>query len=321
MTAMLLSRSAEALFWFARYLERAEVLSRVVLTYEELGLDLPGQSAPNAARLLSALGLKPKEASPTSMSERIGAPVLDPDNPSSVRGALRSARENLRMSRVLLPANCWEALNALCLVLDRSEPPTSTAELLTTLARVEASCHELAGNITERMTRDDAYAFLNIGKHLERADMLLRLVTVLSELVYPDQLRPFEDVRWIGLLKSVGAYEMYRRYHRGRVEVVHALDFLLFARSFPRSFGYCLDRIDAELATLPRADAPRLTLSSCRLEASQVLAQRSAGAIVGHARTALGALATLDAAISRTHFLESSESTKLGPFPAVSARP
>jgi uncharacterized alpha-E superfamily protein len=305
--AMLLSSSAETLFWFARYLERAEGLSRAVLTYEELGLDLPGSSAPNATRLLAALGLEAKEASPAPLSERLSAQILDRDNPSSVLGALRRARENLRVSRVLLPTRCWEALNTACLELDGLQGQASTAELLSALVRVEGLCHELAGNIAAGLTRDDAHAFLDVGRHLERADMVLRLVTVLSALVYPDQLRPFEDVRWIGLLKSVAAFEMYRRCHRGRVDVVSALDFLLFARNFPRSVTYCLDRIDAELASLPRADIPRAALSACRLDAPRVLAQRSASAIVSHAHQALGTLGALNAAVSSTYFSRTPE--------------
>jgi uncharacterized alpha-E superfamily protein len=298
---MLLSTSAESLFWFARQVERAEALSRALLTYEELGLDMPRSLSPNGEQLLSTLGLS-WVTSPSSLSALKPSWVMDAKNPSSVLGALRAARENLRMSRIFLPSQSWEALTALYQALEAATPTMDLAELLASLARVELLCHQLSGLSASSMTRDDAYAFLEIGRHLERADMMLRLVNVTSELVLPDDPRPFDDVRWTGLLKSVGAFEMYRRCHHGRLDLPRILEFLLFNPIFPRSLGYCLDRIESGLIMLPRNQPALSALQGCRLDTARVCGGRSTKTLLGQMSAALLPLAELSSTLERSYF-------------------
>jgi uncharacterized alpha-E superfamily protein len=295
---MLLSSSAETVFWFGRHLERAGALSRAFLTYEELGLDMPKSLTPHGGRLLSSLGLS-WVTSPTSLSTLRASWVLDVKNPSSVLGALRAARENLRIVRSFVPVHAWEALNTLYLVLESADQ--NLPELLGALERVEAVCHQLGGYCDASMTRDDAYVVLDVGRHLERADMMLRLVTLTSELVIPDDPRPFDDVRWSALLKSVDAFEMYRRCHRGRLELGRVLDFLLFSPSFPRSLLYCLNRIELDLAALPENSAVSSALLRCRLNV-ELSDDRPARIKLQQASATLASLAELNSTLSEVYF-------------------
>lgn len=303
---MLLCTSAESLYWFARQIERADALSVALHTYEELGLDMPKSLAPQGGRLLSTLGLS-WVTSPSSFSALKPSWVLDTRNPSSVLGALQAARENLRTSRAFVPAQVWEALNAFYLELEGCSQSLSLSELLAALARVALLCNQLRGQLAAGMTRDDAYTFLDIGWHVERADMMLRLIAVTSELVMPDEPRPFDDVRWAGLLKSVGAFEMYRRRHHGRLELGRILEFLLFSNNFPRSLAYCVARIERRLSTLPRSEPALSGLSGIRLDASLLLGRRPVQSMLAQATAALEPLAALNSTLHQTYFAPQAE--------------
>src|SRR6185369_8996694 len=128
--------------------------------------------------------------------------------------------ENLRRARGQFPADCWHTLNPIYLQLAAVESARlAPATLRALLERVVAGCRELAGHVAAAMLRDEAYVFARIGMHLERADMTLRVATIVADTLIPTDRSfpseaPFEDVRWMGLLKSVGAYGTFRhRYH------------------------------------------------------------------------------------------------------------
>src|SRR5579863_2792067 len=110
---MLLCRLAENAFWLGRYLERAEDLSRAILAYEQIRLDLPGQRAPGWQRLAACAGVAPAEAAELASAAFVARVILDRQNPSALLGALHAARENLRRARSVFPAECWQTLNSL----------------------------------------------------------------------------------------------------------------------------------------------------------------------------------------------------------------
>jgi uncharacterized alpha-E superfamily protein len=55
----------------------------------------------------------------------------------------------------------------------------------------------------------------------------------------------------MSVLRSLSAYEMYRREVRERVQGDGVLSFLLQDREFPRSVVFCLARMQRTLAKLP----------------------------------------------------------------------
>src|SRR3954469_23293339 len=96
------------MYWTGRYFERAQALARVLSGFERLALDSTGERG----ALAGLLGLVGREgagegAAPSDASELRRALVLDAQNPSSVRGALGAARENLRSGRTLMPGAIW----------------------------------------------------------------------------------------------------------------------------------------------------------------------------------------------------------------------
>ena len=263
---MLLARLAENAFWLGRYLERAEDLARALRAYEDIRLDMPGQPAPGWQRLAALAGVEPAGDLPLGDADFVARVILDRQNPSSLRGALHAARENLRRARTLFPSDCWHSLNPLYLRLGALSSTVAPAELRSVLQQVLAASRELAGHVNAGMLRDEGYAFLRMGVLLERVDMTLRITSIVSEtLMPPDEHPAFEDVRWMGLLKAVGAYGTYRHRYHARMDFGSALELLLLEPTFPRSVAHGLQEIGRELAGLPRHTGPLAALQACRL--------------------------------------------------------
>lgn len=307
---MLLARLAESTFWFGRYLERAEDLARAILAFEESSLDMPARESPAWQGLAALAGVAPSQAADRTPAALVGAMLLDRQNPSSLLGTVNMARENLRRCRSLLPPDCWQTLNPLYLRLAALGPEMPLAALGPLLGQVVAVSHELAGQIANAMIRDESYAFLRIGAHLERADMLLRTVTVVSDALIPVEHQfGYADVRWMGLLKSVGAYETYRRRYHARADFGSALELLFFDSTYPRSLEHSLLQVGRELAGLPRGEPLTPTLRAC-------WPSQGASTRVDLARLAdraLEALAAFSAAFEAHYFLPAPDAP--GPRP------
>ncbi|HSU39289.1 MAG TPA: alpha-E domain-containing protein [Polyangiaceae bacterium] len=266
---MLLSSTAEAMYWTGRYFERAQALARVLLGCERLALDSPDGEEGALSALLGLVGCDPegaRDARP-GVSELRRTLVLDAQNPSSVRGALGAARENLRSGRTLMPAAVWAPVNRLYARLGDIDPADG-ASVLAALDDVEATGSLVEGQLSASMTRDAAYAFWRIGCYVERADMLLRTLSVLVPRLTTDAEQRFADVRWIGVLESIGAYAMYRRRHHTHIDVPTLLKFVLDEPSFPRSVQYLVHAIEQELDGLPRPGPARDALAACALPAA-----------------------------------------------------
>ena len=96
-----------------------------------------------------------------------------------------------------------------------------------------------------------------LGRNLERADMTSRIVDVRSAQLLPaetPELRPFESVQWMSVLKSLSGYQMYRLRMRTRVRRTDVLQFLLRDDQFPRSCQFCLMQLERSLNELPRSE-------------------------------------------------------------------
>jgi len=115
------------------------------------------------------------------------------------------------------------------------------------------------------MSHDAGHKFMNIGCNLERADMTTRIIDVrslnLSQKDKADALKPFENILWMSVLKSLTAWQMYRRHMQASVSRDAVLKFLLQDNQFPRAFRFCLDKVENYLERLPRSEAVLQALS------------------------------------------------------------
>ncbi len=268
----MLARTVESMYWLSRYLERAENTARIIGVNTNLLLDLPGGIAPGWLPLVDISGNRAEfdaqfKDKGTRGEERevVHFLIADKANPGSICSSLQAARENARTLREILPTESWELLNEF---FSEFTHDLSTGINKRTrfefLKRIVVTLQTIAGMLDGTMNRNDAYTFSALGRNLERADMTSRIVDVRSAQLLPaetPELRPFESVQWMSVLKSLSGYQMYRLRMRTRVRRTDVLQFLLRDDQFPRSCQYCVIQLERSLNELPRSEGVLEVLS------------------------------------------------------------
>ncbi|MBE7566209.1 alpha-E domain-containing protein [Acidithiobacillus thiooxidans] len=274
----MLSRVAENLYWMARYLERTEDVARLINATTLMLLDLPPGAYFGWDILLQVTG------DATLYTELYGAPeenrimrflIADERNPNSVMAAIHQARENCRTFRDLLPGEFWERLNTLFLyVRDQAVSGADSRHArYAFLNEVIARRHALVGLLISSMSQDNVYQFIKLGRNMERADMTTRIVDVTSAVILPQDQglqKTAGSSLWIGVLKSLSAFEMYRRHISVQVRSNQVVDYLLKDGKFPRSMKYCLGEMEVALAYLPNAGTPAEAVRRARRRLDQL---------------------------------------------------
>lgn len=264
----MLARVVENVYWLARYLERAENTARLVNVNTNLVLDLPAGFAPGWLLLVDISGgrevfdaLDGRADDASSERRIVRFLIAETENPGSIVSSLRLARENARTLREVLPSEASELLNEFFDEFTRDlANGLNKRTRFDFLKHTVLSLQTLAGQLDGTMNRNEAYTFLQLGRNLERADMTSRIVDVRSAQLLPadtPELRPFDTVQWMSVLKSLSGYQMYRLRMRSRVRRADVMQFLLRDDQFPRACGFCFDAIRRALAGLPRTGEVR----------------------------------------------------------------
>jgi uncharacterized alpha-E superfamily protein len=263
---MLLARMAEAVYWAGRYLERAEGTARIVQVHTDAHVDMPVGQDVGWQPLLAIAGVDGEFADRYSAaSEAADVEATEHDviefllhgeeNPSSILSAVSSARENLRTARPVVPREAWEACNNLWLASSDNLAEASTREgRVLWLRRVIAGCQRINGILLGTMSRDEAMSFLTIGQNLERADLTTRVLDVRSESLRPDRGDSYDVVQWMAVLRSLAAYQPFRRAMPARPQGGSTLRFLLQNERFPRAVSACLTETRSQLKGLARSE-------------------------------------------------------------------
>lgn len=259
----MLSRVAEHLYWMARYLERAENTARLISVNSNLILDLPKNIRPGWESLIAITGshdLYWEHHTVTGEGSVLRFLIGDERNPASILCSLKFARENARTTRDIIPREAWEQINDLYLrATDRLADGLSARRRFGYLKDVILGVQQLAGITAGTMSHDAGYEFYRLGCNLERADMTTRILDVRYKDYESDQaeaLKPFENILWMSVLKSLTAYQMYRRHRQAAVQRRDVVDFLLKDEAFPRAVRFCVCEMEACLRNLPRSEAP-----------------------------------------------------------------
>ena len=271
----MLSRVAENLYWYGRYLERAEDLGRMINVNGHLMLDLPRSMAPGWAPLVRITGSQALfDELFDSAGERqvVRFLLADLRHPGSVLSCLHQARENLRAARDLLPREVWEQTNDLYLIAkDQLAGNISKRRRQDFIDLMIRRCQQLIGMLADIMSHDHAWDFILLGRYHERADMTTRILDVRSAhlLRGVDETQPFDQLQWMSVLKSLTAYQMYRRHVRLRVAGPDVLRFLLGNPLFPRSVSFCLNAMSTRLAALPDHETTRIAVARVKRTVDQ----------------------------------------------------
>jgi uncharacterized alpha-E superfamily protein len=274
----MLSRTADHLFWMARYIERAENAARMLdVTWSMALMPQSAEDADRGWRAVLSIGelqnAYDARYPAVSQLDVLDFLVRDPGNPSSIYCCLQAARENARAVRGSLTTEVWETHNDTWLELQThlksrllARDPQQFFEW------VKFRSHVSRGVTIGTMLKDEAFYFIRMGTFLERADNTARLIDVKfhgspqplrgrqrqsagngaaqaqAAAASPDALdHHFDFYYWAAILRSVSAFEIYRKVYRDVITPSRVAELLILRDDMPRSLVSCMNEACANL--------------------------------------------------------------------------
>ena len=255
----MLSRTADHLYWMARYTERAENTARMLEVAVQTSM-LPKSAEDADLDWRAMLGISELEAAFDARHDVLDARsvlafmVSDPTNPSSIASCLTGARENARAVRGALTTEVWETQNATWLDMQK-RLDTGVLEIDPSdfFEWVKYRSHLSRGVAVGTMLNDEAMLFMGLGTFLERADNTARILDVKYH-VAKDQGKNAEAALtqrdfyyWSALLRSVSGFEIYRKVYRDVITPERVAELLMLRGDMPRSLLACMGQVVANL--------------------------------------------------------------------------
>jgi len=241
----MLSGTADHLFWMARYTERAENTARMLDVQIQNAL-MPQTASEIEQGWLAVLGISElehvfaKKYDVPTQKNVIEFMVNDPDNMSSIVSCLNAARENARAVRGTLTTEVWETMNTTWIEtpqhLKSGMVATNPSQFF---EWVKYRSHLSRGVTLGTMLQDQALNFIRLGTFLERADNTARILDV--KFLAPEAANPLEPgvqsefYYWGALLRSVSAFEIYRKVYRDLITPARVAELLMLEAKMPRS--------------------------------------------------------------------------------------
>lgn len=255
----MLSRTAENLFWMARHIERAENTARILDVAQRsslLPLDMEGTEAYLWYAPLNITGCADGYEQRYGLARAdavIRYMALDPNNPSSIYCCLRQARENARSVRGAITSEMWEVINATWLEVSRLSLSMNDAGYADFFEWVKERSHLFRGVTLGTIIKDVALSFIRLGTFLERADNTARILDVKYHILLPsvaDVGGAADYYQWGSLLKSVSAFEAYRKIYRDVISPLRVAELFILRDDMPRSLHACLNEVETALAAI-----------------------------------------------------------------------
>jgi uncharacterized circularly permuted ATP-grasp superfamily protein/uncharacterized alpha-E superfamily protein len=233
MPGSLPSRAADNLLWLGRYIERAEGALRILRAWHGRFAEYADREQPllaNVSAYLAALDIDTEETVPESLVINISSALYSASN-----------------IRDRFSPDGWLALNDLAKTArdfrKKVQPGDDATRAMTILLRKLAG---FAGLVHENMYRFTGWRFLSIGRHLERALHMARLLGHLSGPDAPDGS--------LDMLIEIGDSVMtHRRRYNVATARLTVTDLLALDQLNPRSIFYQLNEIKTEVELLPNA--------------------------------------------------------------------
>jgi uncharacterized alpha-E superfamily protein len=259
----MLCRTANELYWMARHIERAENTARLLdvtyrmsmLPYEAIEPGLAWAEPWAVPLITSGLATEFYERFPQLSAENVlRYMILDTTNPSSINSCLRAAREAARSVRGAITSEMYEDLNSAWLeVRVQDYKRIQTSGVSEFLDWVKMRSHLFRGVTFGTMLRDEAYHFIRLGTHIERADNTARILDVKYHTLLPsatDVGGAVDYYQWSALLRSVSGFESYRKIYSDVISPRRVAELLILRKDMPRSLHSCMSFIHETLEVL-----------------------------------------------------------------------
>ncbi len=236
------TRAAEALFWFGRHLERAEVQARLAMgVRRQLAQDQSlveaggGQWAAAVDRLARAALGRAGDSAPIPVLDAADELVRGPGGVGERLGSLFDSGSSVREFLSTMTGRVLGQLHAAQL-----GPPDGVERVLVDLAAI-------AGLLMESTVRGPSWRLADAGRRLERSLIVLGSVeATLTDDLSDEVVQPVLET----LLETNESLVAYRRRHRSDLAPAAALELLVRDDENPRSYAFQLDRLGEHLASL-----------------------------------------------------------------------
>ncbi len=255
----MLSRVAECLYWMSRYVERAENLARIVEVNSQVMLDLPYDDSQKLEHdwspVLASLGEDDDYATTGRDLGRMSVTnylVFARDNSNSIISCLSAARENARTVRSEISTEMWEQINRAYLWFTSDEAGALFGrDHYDFFQRLKETSQLFQGITDSSMVHGEGWEFIQLGKHIERADKTSRVLDEKYHILHnaEDEER-METMEWSAVLRSCSARQAYQKVYVANVKAESVTELLLLNASFPRSVRYCIGEIDRSLRVI-----------------------------------------------------------------------
>jgi uncharacterized alpha-E superfamily protein len=246
----MLARTADNLYWVARYVERAESLARILeatlrLTATPIAIGGTNEwdSAVATAGCSNAFFAVYNEANEETVTDFL---AFSADNPSSIRSCIETARANARGVRTALTVEMWDTINTAWHELRRFGRCTTREEVTRFLRWVQGASLRFDGSAYRTMLRNDCYWFSRLGIYIERADNTARILDVKYHVLLPHN-EPIggalDYYQWAAILRSVSALTSYHWVYRDNLKPWRIADLLILNAQMPRSLASCYENL------------------------------------------------------------------------------
>jgi uncharacterized alpha-E superfamily protein len=241
----MLSRVADSLYWMSRYMERTDGILRMLkINYASSQDDIEEFSWEPVLRIFSYLGEERAAAIAHHSRAVLQYMITDKENANSVLNIVTHARENARSVQDHITKELWQCLNDFYHTIRddqlvrgiHSDDPVSILDVLIRQGMLYYGITDIT------MARGEGYAFINIGKFLERgvqsADIL--------DIKFGDLQRDFtqtDTTYWKWLLLSISGYELYLKTYRSGFDARNVVEQIVLNEDFPRSVIYSVRQL------------------------------------------------------------------------------
>ena len=241
----MLSRVADSLYWMSRYMERTDGILRMLkINYASSQDDTQEFSWQPVLRIFSYL--EEEEANLIANQTRavLQFMIADKENATSVLNIVTRARENARSVQDHITKELWVCLNDFYHSIRdgnvsrglQYDDPVSILDIL-----IRQGVHYY-GIMDITMARGEGFAFINIGKYLERGVQSADILDIkFSDLRY--DLSRADITYWKYLLLSISGYELYLKTYRSGFDPRNVVELIVLNEEFPRSVIYSVDRL------------------------------------------------------------------------------
>jgi uncharacterized alpha-E superfamily protein len=268
----ILARDADATYWMARYVERAENIARLLLVSNETLIDLrdlaPGLLDKHWQSVPRIMHAELPEERAHSLSDAVASHMtLSEENPNSIISCLTRARENARGIREGISSDMWEHLNTLYWAMHADDAAARFAESPDQLYRqVIAGAMVFHGLTDQTLARDQRWHFSQLGKYFERVAFTCRTLQEKFGLLGSAEgagETALRNVHWTSILRTCNALETYRRQNPGELDPQSISEFMLLEPNYPRSVRHCVRLIQHSITAI------RMEVQSASVDAAE----------------------------------------------------